>query len=87
MLKIDLNYRYRAVQLLTMYWFISVRRRNFRRATFMFFMSSYLFCPEWFNSVLSTDLNGNEAKIKSVENLVQDLKIEALFKDEKKSNN
>jgi len=48
----------------------------------MFFMSSYLVCPEWFHSVLSTDLNGNEAKMKSVETLVQDLKIEALFKDD-----
>jgi len=65
-----------------MYWFISAKRRKFRRAAFVFFMSSYLLCPEWFHSVLSSDLDGNEEKIKSVETLVQDLKFEALFKDD-----
>jgi hypothetical protein len=48
----------------------------------MFLFSSYLICPEWFYSLFSTDLSGREAKIKSVETFVQDLKVEALFKED-----
>ena len=48
----------------------------------MFLFSSYLVCPEWFYSLFSTDLSGSEAKIKSVETFVHDLKVEALFKEE-----
>ena len=48
----------------------------------MFLFSSYLLCPEWFSSLFSTDLSRSEAKIKSVETFVHDLKVEALFKEE-----